>query len=345
MRKRRIKKAKIRFISLVKRGANWSPVIYKSDNKIEFNPIIKEGENFEEQGELLCAFYPSERRDADGDIASPEVVKDFAYDFLQSGANIDIDHNGKALDKSQAFVAESFINKGDSRFANYTDYDGNPIDIIDDWCGVIKINDPDIRKKYKEDGWNGVSIGGEAVFETEDSESSESSKKSVKALIKEQLEEKKNMDEILKKLEALAAAMEKIAETKVPAKKEDPAPEDTKKTFTGDPTDAEAVKKHLLEIKKKKVLSEINWENAKEVEKYLEGLSEDPQEPREELEKKIEELQGELENLEKGSAQPLGKELRTPNQSARAASFGLSPRSLALIEAGKKMAKALNESK
>ena len=171
---RRIKKANIRFISLCQKGANKLGVLYKSDGSIEFSTLFKASDTFDEHGELTAVVYAPEHRDSQGDIASADVIKEAAYDFISNGANIDINHNGKPLKREQARVAESFIiQKNDERFVGWKDTDGNDVDLTGGWGTVIKIDDPELRKLYRSGGWQGVSMGGTAVVEAEKSDAIE----------------------------------------------------------------------------------------------------------------------------------------------------------------------------
>ncbi len=164
---RRIKRAKIKFLSLVPKGANKLPVIYKEDdNSLVLNPIVKAGEDFLEKGELLVIAYAPEITDSQGDIASSDVIKEMAYDYMRSGGQIDIRHDGEALSKEDVYVAENFIvQKSDPRFANFTDYDGKPVDVEGSWGMVLKIEDANLRQLFKSGKWGGVSIQGSAQFE------------------------------------------------------------------------------------------------------------------------------------------------------------------------------------
>lgn len=166
---RRITKAKIKHISLVPRGANRFPVIYKAqDETVQFDPLVKMDMD---AGEITAIVYAPEHRDSQGDIASAEVIKEMAHEFAKSGEGVDIRHDGKVVSKDQAFVAENFIvQKDDGRFQDIKDYDGNPVDVTGAWAVVIKVDDLDLRKAYRNGEWNGVSMGGTAVVEAEKSD-------------------------------------------------------------------------------------------------------------------------------------------------------------------------------
>lgn len=236
---RRIKQGIIKFISLVPRGANRLPVIYKSDdNTVLFDPIVKADM---EKGELFAVVYAPEVRDSQGDVASASVIKDMAYRFQKDGLGIDIRHNDTPVAKTDAFVAESFIiQKNDPRFNDMKDYDGNPVDVTGGWGVVIKIENEDLKKAYREGKWNGVSMGGSAIVEAEKEDSR------IIAMLKSFLGRNHEGDfdmkpeDLAKALadqakviqEGLVAAFKEAGI--VPAKKDDPAPLKGAPKFTGD---------------------------------------------------------------------------------------------------------------
>jgi hypothetical protein len=143
------------------------PVVYKADEgKAEFHTIVKAADNFDERGELLAVVYAPETVDKQGDIASAEVIRDMAHEFQRSGGQIDMRHDLKPVSKAQAFVAENFIiQKGDERFNDFKDYDGKLVNVVGGWGVMIKVEDPALRKLYRDGGWNGVSMYGPAEFE------------------------------------------------------------------------------------------------------------------------------------------------------------------------------------
>jgi hypothetical protein len=165
---RRIKQGSIKFVSLCPRGANLIPTIYKADDTFMLETVAK----LSEQGELTSIVYAPEKRDSQGDIASAEVIKNLAHGFLRDGKGVDIVHDGVALAKDKAHVAESFIvQKGDDRFKDLTDYNGDPLDATGAWAVVIKLDDPELRKLYRDGKWQGVSMGGTGEFEVEKADS------------------------------------------------------------------------------------------------------------------------------------------------------------------------------
>ena len=162
-RAKRIVKAKIAFISLCPKGANSFSTIYKADDgdtPVDLSTICKD---MNEQGEIIALVYAPETVDSQGDIASAAVIKEFAHDFAKNGEGIDVRHNEEVLSKDAVYVAESFIvQKGDPRFADMKDYDGDSVDATGGWGVVIKVDDEEIRKLYREGEWGGVSMGGVA---------------------------------------------------------------------------------------------------------------------------------------------------------------------------------------
>ena len=169
---RRIKKAAIKFISLCPAGANLIDTVYKTDGGVTFNTLVKAADKFDEEGEITAVVYAPNHRDAQGDIADATVVKQMAHDFIANGANIDISHDGKPVGRDRARVAETFlVQKGDARFVGWKDRKGQDVDLTGAWATVIKIDDPELRRKYRSGDWAGVSMGGTAEVEHEKAES------------------------------------------------------------------------------------------------------------------------------------------------------------------------------
>lgn len=172
----RIKKARITFISLVPKGANQIPVIYKSDEggdqTFEFSPIVKADMD---KGEITAIVYAPELRDSQGHIASAEVIKQMAHDALGMGLKLDIRHDLKPVSPERASIAESFIvQKGDSRFVGLKNSEGKEFDAEGSWAVVIKIHDPQLRADYREGKWEGVSMfgKGDLAIEKQDNDDS-----------------------------------------------------------------------------------------------------------------------------------------------------------------------------
>lgn len=161
-KRRQILKCDIRFVSLCRRGKNGFGVLYKDDDTIEFQCLTKEGED---DGTILSVVYAPGRPDADGHFADSEVVKEMCYTHSMNGLQIDIHHNGKALQKGDIYVAENFIiQKGDPRFENWKNADGTPAgDLTGGWAQLYKVDNETLREQYRSGEWNGVSLAGPAI--------------------------------------------------------------------------------------------------------------------------------------------------------------------------------------
>jgi hypothetical protein len=160
-KKRQILKAKIGFISLCPAGANTIHTVYKGDGGNKNIELATLSKDMTEKGELTCVVYAPDMVDSQGDTATAEVIKDFAYDFAQKGGNIDIRHNEEPLSKEDIFIAEStIIQKDDSRFADMKDYNGDPVDVTGGWGVILKVENEDLRELYRSGDWGGISMGG-----------------------------------------------------------------------------------------------------------------------------------------------------------------------------------------
>lgn len=308
---RRIKKAKIQFISLVPRGANRLPVIFKSDqgkDTFDFDLIFKASTDFLEKGELYACVYAPELRDSQGDIASASVIKDMMHDAAKNGLNVDVRHNEQALKKDDAFIAESFeIQKGDERFAGMKTYDGKAVDVTGGWGVVIKIDSEDLRKQYREGKWNGVSMSGPAVMELEKEDQAQlvlegllkrlnlSSDNGDLDMTPTELETavaKGNDNLATKIVTGVAAAftaaltsaglIKKEAATETEAEKTARLAKDEKEkadasksppVFKGDSMKIEDVKAHQTALKKWHLQKDVDWSNADSVAKYETALA------------------------------------------------------------------------
>jgi len=172
--KRRIKKAKVKFLSFCPRGANQLRTVYKEDGSFSVESLVKASPDFNEQGELFACVYAPEFRDSQGDIASAPVIKEMMYDAAKEGLSLDLRHNEEPLAKADAFIAESFvIQKDDPRFADMSTYDGSPVDVTGGWGVVLKIDNPVLREKYRQGEWAGISLSGMAAGQIEKHDSDE----------------------------------------------------------------------------------------------------------------------------------------------------------------------------
>lgn len=340
---RRIKKATVRFLSLCKRGMNQMPIAYKAeDGTATFQTLTKALPGFDEQGELLAVGWPANYRDGEGDIADTvQVVKGMAHSFMLNGAALDIQHDGKTIDKSRAYVAESFIvQKGDTRFADFKDYNQKPVDVTDSWAVLIKIEDPALRALYKSEGWNGVSFSGPVELEHEDNNILKklmqffrsqptgdddlkpeelapiltANNNALVTALKEAL--KPGTPPVVEKTEAQKAAEAEAAKPKPPV-------------FKGNPANKADVKKHIEALKAFRLQENVDWSDPKAVENYCKSLdkpaekSEDEEEnEEEEVEKdeleeseedtdQVKALKRQLKKLQKSSDAPAGGDKKT----------------------------------
>lgn len=165
--RRRILDADINVIALCRRGANRQPVIFKSeDDTASFDTVTKFNE---ERGELTSVVYAPNVVDTQGDYADADTIRKIAHKAMRNGRiGINIDHDGKTLDSSKAAVVESFIiAKGDERFQNWKDNEGQDVDLTGAWATVIKLDDEDLKRRYREGDFNGVSMEGKARLRLE----------------------------------------------------------------------------------------------------------------------------------------------------------------------------------
>lgn len=173
---RKIKQAKVSFVSLCPVGTakNRLQTVYKADApqdqvEVEFRAVTKAAADFEEKGELLAVIYAPGLEDSDGHYAEADVVREMAHSHLQSGAALDIYHDGAAVSKADAYVAESFIiQAGDERFADWRDRDGNAVDVTGGWAQLIRIENESLRKAHRDGEWGDVSLAGTALLEPEE---------------------------------------------------------------------------------------------------------------------------------------------------------------------------------
>lgn len=161
--KHRVLKARVKFVSLLGKGANRMPVLYKDEasSLVEHRTLMKYDA---EDGDLLTVTFAPEYRDSDLTIASAEVIKEMAYSHAESGFKLDLFHDGEALKPEEAFVAQSFIiQKGDPRFADWKDRDGVPVDVTGGWGNVIRLVKPELRAAARSGDIGGVSVYGPAI--------------------------------------------------------------------------------------------------------------------------------------------------------------------------------------
>lgn len=166
-KRKKLKRARVSFVSLVPKGANHLPGLYKAeDDQLEVKTLCLE----QEEGKFLSLVYVPDRDDTQGHYASKEVIQQMADSFMEEGAKLDLRHDRRELKREQAYVTQSFIvQPGDPRFVDARDYSGNSVDATGGWAMEINIVDPELRKLYREEQWSGVSLfayNGDYDFET-----------------------------------------------------------------------------------------------------------------------------------------------------------------------------------
>lgn len=360
---RRIVSAKIKFLSLVPRGANQLPVIYKSDDGVELSSLVKASDNFDEKGELLSVVYAPELRDSQGDIASADVIKEAMYSAAKDGFDLDIRHDGKALSKDDAYVAESFIvQKGDTRFDGFTNYKGEKVDVTGGWATVIKIDHEGLRKAYREGKWNGVSMAGTAEFASEKQDLDGFVEK-LATLLKTPNDGDFDMkpEELSKILadnnQALLDGIAKALKPEGPAKEDKTEKQDeTAKSPAGpkpvlkDATDAKAVAEYQTKLKAWKAAQDVDWDDPESVAEYQKSLAVDAEEDT------VADADADIDKEDSDEVKALKKKLAKAQRASNAkgegkgsaspqpVQGGFSKEEIDLMEAGRKSALAYQKS-
>jgi len=250
---RRIKSATVKRLALCRRGKNGLATLFKADGSAEWALLVKEDAAVE--GSLLAVAYPLGLADADGDIAdTAEAIKSMAHSFMESGAQLDIEHDGKVLPRSAAFVSESFIiQKGDTRFHAWPQYDGKPVDVTGGWGVQIQINDPSLREARRNGEWDGVSLFGTAAVEQIDVKAAS---QRVAARLGGVQETTMTKEELAAALAAQKAELVEMLKSALAGLKpaEPKAAEQPKAVeapmFTGDPLDPEALAAYETELRR-----------------------------------------------------------------------------------------------
>lgn len=267
----------IQFISLVPKGANRFATILKDDGGLQLEMLVKENASIAENGELVAVVYAPEIRDSHGDIAGQEVIKEAMYDAAQRGVLLDVRHSNVALPRSEAYIAEQFIiQPGDPRFSMMKDYDGQPVDVTGGWGVVIKLVDQELRHRYASGEWQGVSMGGQAVRDTEKQYDEQENMTMTVTLEQMNAALAVSNDKLVGALSSLFKSVtEEIAKAMKPSetKKEDrkkytrPAP-----IFKGDVTDDSDVESHQRSLGLWEIAKDADLTTGEGVAEYRERL-------------------------------------------------------------------------
>lgn len=230
--KRRIKRGKITHVSLCRRAMNQLPVLMKSGDRVQIDLLTK----MQGEGLMHALVYVPDVVDAEGDVASAQVIKQMAHDFLANGGNIDIEHNLQALGPDRVRIAETFIvQKGDARFAGWKDYQGRDVNAEGSWALILKVLDPELRAAAERGELNGVSMFGQAEIETLHKTSPTNTNTNMTP------EQMQVLVEMLTK--SLQAAIKPaVPATPAPAPAKEPIP------FEGDPLNSEDLAKHMDKV-------------------------------------------------------------------------------------------------
>lgn len=158
--RRRIRKARIDFVSLCGAGMNAMPVILKGADTVKVEALVKSVGD-----KLLGIVAVPETVDLEGDVIDKATISETAADFLARRGSIDMDHDGSALDGRADITASWIVDAGDSRFQGWTDVQGNPVNLDGAWAVEIQINDPELQEAAARGEIGGLSMGGRAIFE------------------------------------------------------------------------------------------------------------------------------------------------------------------------------------
>lgn len=284
------------FISLCRRGANQLPCLYKSeDGRAELQLLTKAGSSFDEDGEILGVVYAPDIEDSDEDIADAAAIKKIQRDSTKAGFKLDLQHDGKPLSADRAWLAENMIiAKGDERFRGFKDRKGTERDVTGGWGIVVKVEDAELRRKYRSGEWDGFSMAGPALVEPITKADTSLVERFLKALAgglslggERAAEDDMKIEELNAALaannEASATAIVKALTTAGVIKAAAPAPvvpptpaPDVKPVvkFEGDPMDPKAVAAHREKLAKAKLAEGVDWGDSASVDAYNARLAE-----------------------------------------------------------------------
>jgi hypothetical protein len=257
-----IVKAEIKFVSLCKRGKNRLSTLYKSDGSpIQAETLIlKATPESMEKGELTALVYVPHKLDADKEWAGEAVVKAMAYSHAEHDFAIDMEHDGKSLSKADILVVESFlVQKGDPRFQDVTDLDGQKVDATGAWAQVYKLKNESLRALYKSGGWDGVSMGG--VGARRPGEPLKKSKETPMTPDERAALVKEIVGEVTK-------ALKPETKEKPPIQKS-AGPKPPK-----DPTDLKAIREFRKAMEDKRIMDSVDWDDPESIAKHEAWLEE-----------------------------------------------------------------------
>lgn len=149
----RLKNIDVQWISLVRNPANGLPLVLKDANAKPFCVLKTD----DERRMVYGIVYAPDRVDSQGDFADRFEIERAAHQFLkaQRTAQVDANHEFEAL--PGAYVAESWIIRGDDGWLS----DSLPYA----WAVGIKIEDEALWEAVKAGEWAGLSLAGAAERE------------------------------------------------------------------------------------------------------------------------------------------------------------------------------------
>jgi len=152
MKGKRLKGLRVKFISLVDKGANNRPIVLKDEGQVEHLLTVSIAKVDEELRKVYGIVYPVNEKDAHGDWALKEDLWPAQEDFMKNMRllNIDRQHN---MEKQEAFISESWIVRaGDPMFPEAKD--------VDAWAVAVKIEDDKLWADCKSGKIGGLSLYG-----------------------------------------------------------------------------------------------------------------------------------------------------------------------------------------
>jgi len=265
MKPKRFRKLRVTHVSLVRRGATKMRATFKDvEGKVAVSLptlVVKTAaceKLLEDEGILTSIVYAPNRVDSQGDMASREVIRDAAHNWLARGGHVDIGHDLEPVGSDRARIAETFIvHKGHPDFLGITDEDDHEIDIDGAWATRIKLLDPKLKAMAKSGEIGATSLFGTAEYEPDVKPASSSIEEAFADFLakfdrrEDDTENDMNADELKKALkesnDSLVLAMTTtLKEAIAPSAKPPGDKEPSRKVveFKGDPRDLAAVRKH-----------------------------------------------------------------------------------------------------
>lgn len=281
---RRMRKLKVTHVSLTRRGKNKLRATFKGlegDDEVKLAIATVSNDRckqmLEEEGILTSIVYAPEHVDTDNDVASKEVIKDAAHNWLARGGHLDLDHNLEPLGVDRARLAETFIvHKGHPDFTDVKDVDGNPVDAEGAWAIRIKLIDESLKLMARSGEIGAVSLYGLVRYE-QDGGKAASPDDAFADLLRKQSdkdEDDMNADEMKKALEANNVSLAKAITDGVAAVLTKQSPSEgtgtppRKVEFKGDPKDSVALRKHYEALR----FAAIDMQDPEAVKALLEEL-------------------------------------------------------------------------